>query len=123
MSRGTASVSGLMDGYDDGNNRDDERNDRDDNRPFRDPSICFGGVWGRAQTRRHCPERRDAVIENVTSASILRFNSLARRVIPILVQELEPNSVRRFPAPWTAQESLCLPGGVSKAKRESERLI
>ena len=65
-----------MDGYDNGNNRDDERNNRDDNRPFSDPPICFGGVWGRAQPRRHCSEWRDAVIENVTSASILRFNSL-----------------------------------------------
>ena len=46
-----------MGGYDNGNNRDDERNNRDDNRPFRDPSICFGGVWvGRAQTRRHCSD-------------------------------------------------------------------
>jgi hypothetical protein len=71
-----------MDDYNSGNNRDDERNNRDDNRPFRDPPICFGGVWvGRAQTRRHCSEWRDAVIENVTSASILRLNSLPRRVL------------------------------------------
>ncbi len=77
----------LMDGYDNRNNRDDERNNRDDNRPFRDPPICFGGVWvGRAQSRRHCSDRRDAVIENVTSAAILRFNSLPRRVILILIQ-------------------------------------
>ena len=30
-----------MEGYDNGNNRDDERNNRDDNRPFRDPPICL----------------------------------------------------------------------------------
>ena len=30
-----------MDGYGNGNNRDDERNNRDDNRPFRDPPICL----------------------------------------------------------------------------------
>jgi hypothetical protein len=30
-----------MDGYDNGNNRDDERNNRDDNHPFRDPPICL----------------------------------------------------------------------------------
>jgi hypothetical protein len=30
-----------MEGYDNGNNRDDERNNRDDNRPLRDPSICL----------------------------------------------------------------------------------
>ena len=29
-----------MDGYDNGNNRDDERNNRDDNRPFRDLHIA-----------------------------------------------------------------------------------
>ena len=29
-----------MDGYDNGNNRDDERNNRDDNRPFRDLPIA-----------------------------------------------------------------------------------
>ena len=68
-------------GYDNGNNRHDERNNRNDNRPFRDPPICFGGIWGRAQSRRHCSDRRDAVIENVTSAAILRFNSLPQRVL------------------------------------------
>ena len=40
-----------MGGYDNGNNRDDERNNRDDNRPFRDPPICFGGVWWGALKR------------------------------------------------------------------------
>ena len=30
-----------MEGYDNGNNRDDERNNRDDHRPFRDPPICL----------------------------------------------------------------------------------
>ena len=68
-------------GYDNGNNRDDERNNRNDNRAFRDPPICFGGIWGRAQSRRHCSDRRDAVIENVTSAAILRLNSLRRRAL------------------------------------------
>jgi hypothetical protein len=47
--RGEASSTALMDGYDNGDNRDDERNNRDGNRPFRDPSICFDGVWGRVQ--------------------------------------------------------------------------